>query len=277
MNKKGQETEGRGGALITVLIAVAVLAIIGYSVYLFFTGKAFPFAQNIPGFNNTKPPVVDIELFKYDIASDRLQYYDGNNWLDFPKTQSLEANGKKFDYETLKADLTAPFIGKGKALQDNPKIAAVVMPALEFTSSTSKWNVPLRIVHGIFGGGTETLWLYGGRINLNIYDGGLEHLYILLDNTLYGADVKTYVMQKIEAGDKRSFVELGRGVMNAAITWRNDLLNSQVVIHYKDKENNVQPPIYTCFIKEHYTDDKALVVDLSRPKEGEGCPYSYST
>ena len=59
--------------------------------------------------------------------------------------------------------------------------------------------------------------------------------------------------------------------MDEAIVWRDGLINSPVTISYTNELGSQS--LTTCFIKQFYSVDKALVVDLSKPKGVETCPY----
>ena len=79
MNKKGEGMTTR--EIVLAVVGVTVLVLVAFFVYSFFAGKAIPFFDFLPSFNQTKPPVVSAEIFGYDISSDKLQYYDGAAWI----------------------------------------------------------------------------------------------------------------------------------------------------------------------------------------------------
>ncbi len=85
--------------LIGGVIAVAVLIIVIFGVYGFYTGT-YAFADFIPGFNSTKEGVKGIEILKYDILEDEVFYYDGNKWIGF-KGKTIKLGDKEIKYDNI--------------------------------------------------------------------------------------------------------------------------------------------------------------------------------
>ncbi len=87
--------------IITGIIAVTILVIVALSVYWFYSGKAAPFFQWL-GLNRTVEVQEGIEILRYDLESDKVQYYDGTQWLDFGK--ELRLGDKVLNYELVRKD-----------------------------------------------------------------------------------------------------------------------------------------------------------------------------
>lgn len=93
----------RGAAieqLPIVLIAVFILLVVGYFAVSFYTGNAIPFAKYLPDFGLNKDKVKGIEILRYSIVDDNVQYYDGVRWIDFQGNAELE--DKTVNYDQIK-------------------------------------------------------------------------------------------------------------------------------------------------------------------------------
>lgn len=264
MNKKGEEGGAGVGNTIKVVIAVFVLIIVILGIYIWFSGKGIPFFQYLPSFNQTKPGVVDNELFKYAIASDKLQYYDSNNWIDFKPGTTVEANGKKIAYNQLKDDMVySTFIGQSKTFgtilaQVWPVVYKVVVPAW-WERSLNFWktlNPSLAVA------------IPGGNIRLQV-SGDSRLFYLQQNSTLYegtGTDIP-----ELKKADMTKVPDVlkSESLRKEILAWRDSLLDKSVTVHYSNS-----PAVETCFIQEYYDINKDLVVDLSRSLEaGKKCPY----
>ena len=101
MNKKGAESEPRT-AVVPMVIAVIVLVIVLIGVSWSLFGDIL-FAKNLANLNETKPdPTKSIETFGYKFSEDRVQYYNGAEWLDFPSGDIIEVNGKRIDKDRIR-------------------------------------------------------------------------------------------------------------------------------------------------------------------------------
>lgn len=98
-----REKKGDGGMNLVIvggIIAAVVLVIIYFSIWGF-GGKTIPFFQWL-GLNRTVEVQEGIEILRYDLASDKVQYYDGTQWLDFGK--ELRLGDKVLSYELVRKD-----------------------------------------------------------------------------------------------------------------------------------------------------------------------------
>lgn len=87
--------------LIGGVIAVAILIIVVFGVYGFYTGKAYAFFDFLPGFNSTKEGVKGIEILRYDIFNGKVEYYDGIDWNGF-SGKMVKFGDKKINYDDMK-------------------------------------------------------------------------------------------------------------------------------------------------------------------------------
>ncbi|MBI2632233.1 hypothetical protein HYW75_04470 [Candidatus Pacearchaeota archaeon] len=69
--------------ILSMIVAIFVLVLVGIFIYDVGTGKAIPFAKYLPDFMTKKDKVEGMEILRYQIIEDKVQYYDGTNWLDF--------------------------------------------------------------------------------------------------------------------------------------------------------------------------------------------------
>ncbi len=99
MNTKG---DIRISYLIGGIVAIFVLFVVGFGAYSFFSGKAIPFFDFLPGFNRTVERVSGIEILRYDIIDEKVQYYDKAYWRDFEGEVFL--GDKRVKYGDVKRD-----------------------------------------------------------------------------------------------------------------------------------------------------------------------------
>ena len=275
MNKRGEEQSTSTGAIIAAVIAVVVLVIVILSIWLFSSGK-LPFFGSLPSFNQTKPLVTDVEIFRYQILSDKLQYYDGTRWNDFKSDTTIEANGKKIEYNTLMNVIWVSFIGQSKDFGNG--IKATIFPAAITGAELGFWTKV-----GEFYGWVDPdpnkhkIVIEGGfaRLKVNWKD---EIFYLSLDNKLLKQKEKEITGGLIEIKEEdyndRNMVrtlgnlyynEFREFVMRDVAKWRDSLIEKPVTIKYEDEDKKEQS-ITTCFMKDKYLNDKELVVDLSVEK-----------
>jgi hypothetical protein len=95
INKKA-ESDSRT-FIFPALIAIILLAIVLLGFFGKFDGLVQYF-KNLGSFNTTQPPQEGVELVRYDISSDNVQWYDGLEWHDFGK------DGQFFGDKTVKKE-----------------------------------------------------------------------------------------------------------------------------------------------------------------------------
>ena len=257
VNKRGEEQASGTGYLLAGAIAVAVLAIVGYFVYSFYTGKAIPSFGFLPSFNETKAPVIDLEIFRYLVIDDKLQYYDGTSWVDFKEGTTIEANGKKIEYLELYIDLSEKFfLSVNSANVVKAAFAGKAAPeiSVDFEMATEvkyKFNRD------------SAIWKYNGVLGWgNVKDMPLayaENNVVVANELKYKDEAKGYLyLMKLT---KDSDIETISGI---PYDWFDSSLSDSVTINYLN-QTNAKKSIVTCFQKDYYFRDRALVVDLSKP------------
>lgn len=250
MNKKGQEEST--GNIVKAVIAAFVLVIVILGIWMFYSGK-LPFFEGLPGFNQTKQGVADLEIFRYQILNDNLQYYDGTTWVDFKAGQTIEVNGKKIEESSINDDIIFNYIG-----QKNYDLLAngvVIVSSASYIDGTV--SIP------------------GGNVVIGVK--GYPALYLKLDSNdvfkLDAGELKKVENSEFENNNFPYFLKPGSDVIKNIMVWRDSLINSPVTIGYTDRGGASQQ-IITCYQKNKYETDKELVIDLSKPlQEGQSCPY----
>ena len=89
--------------LVVISVAIAVLAIVGFGYYLYLNDK-ISFFNFLPGFNITNDPQNNLEIVRYRILTEEIQYYNGIDWLEFDKDQMI-LGGKIVDVDDLDKSL----------------------------------------------------------------------------------------------------------------------------------------------------------------------------
>jgi len=282
MNKRGEEESSNTGAIIAAVIAAVVLVLVIIGLYLWFSGSGLPFASYLPGFNQTKPPVVDMEILRYRILQDKVQYYDGIKWNDFKDQGSVEMNGKTIyyysrpdkNYQGIKLELLHNFISKssrdpwpGQAvLLSAPKIASekIAEPLPTWYRAddwvayglVNAWDAVFADSYPIDKGGDMRLAVKSGLL------GPVVDIYVIhIDNS-----ARKLVYKANGQFDKEESV-LAPGhinLMNEAIAWRDSFLDKPTKVTYFDANNEPQV-IYVCFNRDRYNIDKDLQVNLANP------------
>ena len=65
------------------ILAAAVLVLVIATIY---HSSMISWVQNaIPGFQTQQPPQTSIQILRYNLAEDKIQYYDGNVFWNFEK------------------------------------------------------------------------------------------------------------------------------------------------------------------------------------------------
>jgi len=93
MNKRGEEGGNYTGIIITIIIFALLLVILLVS----FSGKSGGIFDSIKSlipssWGGVKPGLVEDGAFRYQIMEDKVQYYDGASWREFPV---VDINGNK--------------------------------------------------------------------------------------------------------------------------------------------------------------------------------------
>jgi len=278
MNKKGQEGGGIGFWVgMGMAVAVVVIVIVGISFW--FSEKAIPFAEYLPGFNQSKPLLIDQELFRYTIMDGKVQFYDGNKWDDFPEN-GVEINGKTINYWVLRDELTKPFFDSINLVNVNSnenRVEAPVVVNVDFTDDSVvkyKFNRDSKrweYYGAYFGGWGDVKDIDSSSIVTEAYSPKNKQTAGEL-NTKNEAEGYLYFVKQMYENPINSLVMLEEGITGIPFEWFTSFFSKSVIVG----------EVETCFIKEYYSGEDevmkkepALVVDLSRHLlDGEkGCPY----
>ncbi len=96
-------------ALVPALIAIAVLAIVWF--FLFGPGEAIALDKIriiLPGFGFDNQSIAGTQILRYDISSDKVQYHDGNSFINF-EGQTINLEGKKLNYNDVYEDFSSKY------------------------------------------------------------------------------------------------------------------------------------------------------------------------
>ncbi len=240
MNRKAQETSTRNIIMAVIAAVVLVVAILG--VYLFFSEGAGEFFKFLPDFNASKPPAVDLEILNYDIATGKIQLYDGTRWIDFEKQGSAELSRKKIVYNIAQSDFDQFFYFS--------RPGDYKEGALSFSI------VPLEL--GAISPGTVIIERSGDRFAIDMEN---KVIPVIFDGTKY------------EKTDKFSWYseEERKSLVIKAEEYRSAVLDKSFEIRYTDMGINQAATVLVCADKERYFVDRQLVVNLAVPVNGESC------
>jgi len=286
MNKRGEEESSSTGAIIAAVIAAVVLVLVIIGLYLWFSGSGLPFASYLPGFNQTKPPVVDMEILRYSIANDKVQYYDGTKWNDFSTQGSVEMNGKtiyyypKNGYSGIRVYLLYNFIsldsrwdwharGPGLLLSP-PRMAS--LPDIQY--ATPVWYYPgdwifVKPVNAwiwLFSSSENDYQNQAGDMRLVIKAGTegkvLGRYVIHLANSMIKLNYNNDGTYKNEENVDLAADPLLRTARDLAVEWRDSFLDKPAKVTYFDA-NNEPHVIYVCYNRDRYKIDRDLQVNLA--------------
>jgi len=252
MNKRGEEESSSTGAIIAAVIAAVVIVLVIIGLWLWFSGSGLPFASYLPGFNQTKPPVVDMEILRYRILQDKVQYYDGIKWNDFSTQGSVEMNGKKIEYNPTFYTFRTHFWPAGPV--------GVIKSDATYIPITVHYSNP-RILDST---GENALKEKGIDIhsywNVYIVDDCLvdyECLHILTINNKF-----EFVPD--EKHKQYPLTPTVESVMkNEAIRVRDSFLDRSIAISYS--KDGIELKVSTCIDRNRYNIDKDLQVNLANP------------
>ena len=101
MNKKAHVSE----ELKNMGIALAVLFIVLIGIGIWYFGLFDKIKILLPSFNNTQPKKLDIEIIRYSLSNDKIQWYDGVNFWGFDKNGQVILNKKTLQEAQIKEDI----------------------------------------------------------------------------------------------------------------------------------------------------------------------------
>ena len=96
--KKGELSVSK---IVPAIVAVVVLLVVLSSTGNLF-GKQINFFKLLPGFDKDNKTVENIEIFRYDILTRGVMYFDGTNWNEFEG--EFRAGDKKVNYDKIRKD-----------------------------------------------------------------------------------------------------------------------------------------------------------------------------
>jgi len=105
--------------LITLVLAVVILAIIVITLYEKYVNGVWWWAKNLPV---PEVPCIDgpgcegisIEIVRYSIGEDEVQYYTGTEWRDFPEEGLLKFGNKITYKENLERNFREAYYAEGR-------------------------------------------------------------------------------------------------------------------------------------------------------------------
>jgi hypothetical protein len=141
--KKTKKAEISIQFLILGVIGVFILGIIFLNPHVMeFIAEKFP--NMIPWYNNTKPPVQVPELIRYSISEDKVQYYDGLNWIYFPKDKpedwsiKVKVGTKELTHNQARYNF-ARYYYKGPRIKDVKERVIHLKDNLNFQNEIKTW------------------------------------------------------------------------------------------------------------------------------------------
>ncbi|MBI2451657.1 hypothetical protein HYV50_01100 [Candidatus Pacearchaeota archaeon] len=267
MNKKAQEDSRT--SIFPILLVVFLLAVL--IIFLGIKGSDIldRLKNFIPGFRPQNATTESIEIIRYDIENNNMQYYDGLSWLDFQNEISLE--NKKLNHNSLIADFSDNYYGKTRQKErvsisqetlkefyknnynSLPVLDAYIFNMVQYTSDSpkdfSKRGDVYAILISKIGFGKDDNKIYG-ELTLNANN---ELKIRTINNDLSSLMLYFSRIQQTS--------ELYKATVPKMAEWRDSVLKKPIKINYKENEQSTSN--YFCAEKK---DNKFLVVYLDKPK-----------
>lgn len=250
-NKKGAGVE-----VITILaVVIAVLAIVGLGYYLQYSGNT-KFLENIlPNFGTEKPIIESIEVIRYDLYEDRVEYFDGEQWIAFTKGEKIFEN-KVVKEEGLKSDFRDNYYYDPK-IRESFAINIPDFGNLKFISF-SKVNEQAEYIAWYERRHTPLLMKLGDPFFVSRdQTGNTLGYYYIIDQKLYFSKTSGAQSEDTQVVDSPNSQKL----ITSFLIWRDSILKKPIEIHYFDKSGNAKSDWY-CVTKY---DNMYLAVDLNKP------------
>lgn len=208
-NKKGMEI---GGKIVVLVIALMVLGIMIYAGYYFFTGQAIPFFNMFPSLKGSGDGAVKAtEIFRYNLQSGEVQYYDGTVWNKLKG--SIIVNDKSVSDSKIRGEIEGVYYNR-------------IIP------NEPIWKSEYRTVKIIFSGGEGDL-----GYNPRVYD---EARIVSFDWENYFVADKIYKQSvlKIKVTEITEKVYSSR-VDKTEANVRNYYIDSQDKVYSQDAEGKI--------------------------------------
>ncbi|MDP1696109.1 MAG: hypothetical protein Q8L29_04300, partial [archaeon] len=233
-----------GGKIVILVIALMVLGIMIYAGYYFFTGQAIPFFNMIPSLNATGGKTTSIEIFRYNLQSREVQYYDGTNWNKFGEVTISDKKIREIDiitpiedaYYTYKRNVPTDAIWKLVYMDNNvysstSGSSSITNPSALLYTDKAYYEAKVEFLNSqvVF----STNKYYYSVLKINVYDVG-EKVYpdgkiSVNHNTKIGEFFIDYTDNMVESksttGNEEIFSKLikdnSRAIYPAAREWRD--------------------------------------------------------
>src|SRR3989338_619137 len=230
MNKKAQGMAI--GKLLGWIIAAVILVLVGMFIYYFYSGTANPFFQFLPNFGGQKA-VEGVQVLRYDIVNDKVEYYDGNKWIDF-KQGAAELESKKVNYADALKNFQDYFYQSrnaesSKTLSDGTKITILGIERIR--------------------SGSDEIIVYPGYVKMSLPNNEIS--YLRLDDSIYS-------LGKVPLSSEQSAT-----IKDFGSSWRDGVLKMPIVIDYVNVQTGGTESVSICVKKTNIQSNHYLVVDLT--------------
>jgi len=263
MNKKANVSD----ELKNIGIAVAVLIIVLIGLALWYLGIFDRIKILLPGFNSTQPVKSDIEIIRYDLSRDNIQWYDSVNFWNFDKNGQTSFNKKTLQKSNIKSDFEDYYYNRDLPIQFvlekrfNNKIKTINNGAqrvyknkflIEKFDNLEKGNVTITVYYA-----TETL-----------LGESPKYFILTLNNELYEINPENREEKEIY---KFEYIdEPEKEIISKVNAWKFSILSKPIKINYK--ENNIGTSNYFCV---SFYNPSYLKADLSSPVNSDyKCPIT---
>lgn len=240
-NKKGQGMEM--SKILTLIIAVLVLILV--SVLIFKGGAIAKFFDFLPTFGGQGEKVEGVEVLRYDIASGKVEYFDGAKGIEF-SGKTVELGNKKINYSGVQNNFYDYYFDIGRR-------------------GNSIYNLPAKPYYA-------QLYAFGSFV-LDVIppESNMDMLIWVYQNGKNSPDVSFVLHLDNSIKDKNKLVadlDIINEVKEYFIKWRDDLV-VPIKINYVDIESGRSDSITTCVKKVSIKDKVYLRVDLADPVSAE--------
>lgn len=244
MNKKATSAE-QGVTLATILGAIVlVIALIAASYFIW--KYAIPFYNNLPDFNETATQVSGVEILRYDVQNDAVQYYSpatenrDSKWTNFRGRVSLDE--KNISYDTVLSSFRSYYFFGSR------------------TSNSMKLNEQYAVEFNIEQYSGKD-WKVGDVMITIISNGQVQGFFILsLSSDSFGYP-SPYVIAKSDAEKlMQSHADWASTIKSQATAWRDSVLKNPISISYNDNVDGQSKQIQVC--PDSISNGREVIVNL---------------
>lgn len=290
-NKRGDVTQGK---IIALVIGVFVLVLVSIFAYSFFTGTNV-FFKFIPTFNLSSSATGGLEIFRYDVPNNKLQYYDGASWNDFKLGTSLKINNKKISSDSLRSGIREFYETKSELPKERIWESFTKKYKKYRSDDSGSYNAELT-----YDEANITRFYYSDKTGYGAVEVDItnvtqyQHVFtssegffeesntyskkpsnmgflISFDDSIYSLDRRGYSSPTIQLIEKPNEDEIE--IKNKAIEWRDSILKNPVELCWDWVEKSDEPKCNSfCLDKISDSGKVYLWVDLSKPvSKSENC------